>query len=268
MRIEAFEVRITSREPSYGIVDGVYKLHVIVDDAPENKPIFEKYIYTLPLQGEGTSNKPYLITCADDLIAIREAVADGNAFVGQYFQFEKDVTLPDGWQPIGCTKDGSDRIDSGSNLNAFSGIINGAGHTLTVPVGGLPLLGYVWGATVRDLNIYGTQIAGYGLVNNYHGVGLNGTAMRSRGYGTSKRTSFMIYRMTGLDVGLLAALVVLFLLAVFVGDKTANFTPVMDIAKIDGWNSLGLVAYAAFLLLPTALHIKEAIQWHISRSRI
>ena len=93
-------------------------------------------------------------------------------------------------------------------------------------------------------------------------------SMRSRGYGTSKRTSFMIYRMTGLDFGLLAALAVLFLLAVFVGDKTANFTPTMDIAKIDGWNSLGLVAYAAFLLLPTALHIKEAIQWHISRSRI
>ena len=93
-------------------------------------------------------------------------------------------------------------------------------------------------------------------------------SMRSRGYGTSKRTSCMIYRMTGLDFGLLAALTTLFLLAVFVGDKTANFTPVTDIAKIDGWNSLGLVAYAAFLLLPTALHIKEAIQWHISRSRI
>ena len=30
---------------------------------------------------------------------------------------------------------------------------------------------------------------------------------------------------------------------------TANFTPVMDIAPIDGWNSLGLVAYAAFLLI-------------------
>lgn len=93
-------------------------------------------------------------------------------------------------------------------------------------------------------------------------------SMRSRGYGTSKRTSFMIYRMTGLDVGLLAALTVLFACAVFVGDKTANFTPVMDIAKIDSWNSLGLLAYAAFLLLPTALHIKEAIQWRISRLRI
>lgn len=93
-------------------------------------------------------------------------------------------------------------------------------------------------------------------------------SMRSRGYGTSKRTSFMIYRMTWLDVGLLATLTVLLLVAVFAGDKTASFTPVMDIAKIDGWNSLGLLAYAAFLLLPTVLHIKEAIQWHISRSKI
>ena len=131
----------------------------------------------LPLDGEGTSGKPYLITSADDLIAIREAVADGNAFVGQHFEFEKDVTLPDDWQPIGCTKDGSDLIDEGNNLNAFSGIIDGAGHTLTIPAGGLPLLGYVWRTTVRNLNIYGTQIAGYGLVNNYHGVGMDGTAI-------------------------------------------------------------------------------------------
>ena len=131
----------------------------------------------LPLDGEGTSDKPYLITSADDLIALREAVADGNAFVGKYFQFAKDVTLPNDWKPIGCTKDGSDRIEGGANLNAFSGIINGADHTLTIPDGGLPLLGYVWGATVRDLNIYGTQVAGYGLVNNYHGVGMDGTAI-------------------------------------------------------------------------------------------
>ena len=93
-------------------------------------------------------------------------------------------------------------------------------------------------------------------------------SMRSRGYGTSKRTSFMIYRMTGLDVGLLAALAVLFLLAVLVGDKTASFTPNLSIASVSGWNGLGLLAYALFLLLPTALHIKEAIQWHISRSKI
>lgn len=93
-------------------------------------------------------------------------------------------------------------------------------------------------------------------------------SMRSRGYGTAKRTSFMIYRMTGLDLGLLATMAALFGIAVFIGDKSAAFTPILSIAPIGGWNLLGLLAYGMFLLLPTALHIKEAIQWHISRSRI
>ena len=93
-------------------------------------------------------------------------------------------------------------------------------------------------------------------------------SMRSRGYGTGKRSSFMIYTMTSLDWGLLAAFSVLLGLVAFVGDKTATFTPELFIARIGGWNSLGLAAYGVFLLLPTVLHIKEAIQWHISRSRI
>ena len=93
-------------------------------------------------------------------------------------------------------------------------------------------------------------------------------SMRSRGYGTGKRSSFMIYTMTSLDWGLLAAFSVLLGLVVFVGDKTATFTPELSVAQIGGWNSLGLAAYGVFLLLPTVLHIKEAIQWHISRSRI
>ena len=42
-----FEIRVTSRESSYNIAEGVYKLHVIVDDAPENVPVFEKFVYTL-----------------------------------------------------------------------------------------------------------------------------------------------------------------------------------------------------------------------------
>ena len=93
-------------------------------------------------------------------------------------------------------------------------------------------------------------------------------SMRSRGYGTSKRTSFMIYSMTGSDWGLLIAMVALFGMAVFMGDKSASFTPILSIASIGGWNFLGLAAYGAFLLIPTALHTKEAIQWHISRSKI
>lgn len=93
-------------------------------------------------------------------------------------------------------------------------------------------------------------------------------SMRSRGYGTAKRSSFMIYRMTASDWALLALLAVLFGTAAFAGDKTATFTPVLSIASIGGWNILGLAAYAGFLLIPTVLYLKEAIVWHISRSRI
>ena len=96
---------------------------------------------------------------------------------------------------------------------------------------------------------------------------VTGDSMRARGYGSAKRTSFMIYRMTVADWWLLvvmAVLVTLTILAAVWGQMTATFTPKLQIAA----TSWGIVAYTAYLLIPTALSIKEAIQWHISRSRI
>ena len=96
---------------------------------------------------------------------------------------------------------------------------------------------------------------------------VTGDSMRARGYGSAKRTSFMIYRMTAADWWLLvvmAVLVTLTILAAVWGQMTATFTPKLQIAA----TSWGIVAYTAYLLIPTALSIKEAIQWHISRSRI
>ena len=96
---------------------------------------------------------------------------------------------------------------------------------------------------------------------------VTGDSMRARGYGSAKRTSFMIYRMTAADWWLLvvmSVLVTLTILAAVWGQMTATFTPKLQIAA----TSWGIVAYTAYLLIPTALSIKEAIQWHISRSRI
>lgn len=124
------------------------------------------------------------------------------------------------------------------------------------------------GDTTREKLEDGMSILGALTSWALEGSVVTADSMRSRGYGTAKRTSFMIYRMTGLDLGLLAAMAALFGIAVFIGDKSAAFTPILSIAPIGGWNLLGLLAYGMFLLLPTALHIKEAIQWHISRSKI
>ena len=96
---------------------------------------------------------------------------------------------------------------------------------------------------------------------------VTGDSMRARGYGTAKRTSFMIYRMKAFDwllVMVMTALLALTITAFCLGQAAAEFVPQIYLAP----TSWGLASYSCYLLIPTALHIKEAIQWHISRSRI
>lgn len=89
-------------------------------------------------------------------------------------------------------------------------------------------------------------------------------SMRSRGYGAAKRTSFQIYRMTPRDWGLLILTVLLAGAVLCIGDKTAEFTPALSVAPL----SWGFAAYCAYLLIPTAMHGKETLQWRIFRSKI
>ena len=139
---------------------------VIVTDAP------------LPWEGKGTESSPYLINTASDIEDLRDKVnKEGFSFDDTYFQLAEDISLPDGWKPIGATKNGRVDLQGGENLNAFSGTLDGNNHTVTIPEGGLPLFGYVRNTRIRNLNIYGTKIAGYGLINNFEGVGLSGTAV-------------------------------------------------------------------------------------------
>ena len=129
------------------------------------------------LEGNGTQEDPYLIKTAEDYQTVADLVAQRASFLGKYLRQENDITLPEGWKPIGVTKDGSNNIQNGKNLLPFSGYLDGNNKTVTIPEGGLPLLGYVKEAEVHNLNIYGTKIAGYGLVNNFEGVGLSGSAI-------------------------------------------------------------------------------------------
>lgn len=100
---------------------------------------------------------------------------------------------------------------------------------------------------------------------------VTGDSMRSRGYGSAKRTSFMIYRMTGIDSSLLVTQCVLILAVLataLTGGTTATYTPDFFIAPVSGMHIWGFAAYCAYLSIPTVLHIKEACAWHISRSKI
>lgn len=126
------------------------------------------------LKGSGSESDPYQISTVEELQYLQQWVnVDGRSFEGMNFKLMNDLTLPQDWTPIGCTKDGNINLQVGRNLNAFSGTLDGDGHTLTVAKGGLPLFGYVRGTKIKNLNIYGEEIAGYGLVNHFTGVGMS-----------------------------------------------------------------------------------------------
>ena len=121
-------------------------------------------------EGSGSESDPYLIQSADDLVELRELVNARQFCIGLHFKMTKDVTLPVDWEPIGRDAN-ADEV--GKNLPykgicAFRGLFDGGGHTLTVPEGGKPLFNYVGEATIKNLNIYGKKIDGYGLVNSYY----------------------------------------------------------------------------------------------------
>lgn len=89
-------------------------------------------------------------------------------------------------------------------------------------------------------------------------------SMRARGYGSHKRTSFQIYRLTARDILLLLAMLVLAGAVLLLGGMGASYTPEYAADPV-GW---GLAAYGAFLLIPMILHGKEALVWHISISKM
>ncbi len=118
--------------------------------------------------GTGTEADPFLIGGIDDLSLLQSLVnTQGLSFKGMYFKLTTSLTLPSDWVPLGSLKPGQTSTGNGTNIWPFSGTLDGSNYTVTVPEDGLPLLGYVRRATVKNLNIYGEKIAGYGLVNNY-----------------------------------------------------------------------------------------------------
>lgn len=119
--------------------------------------------------GSGAEKDPYIFSTGAQLAALQNLVAngDGKPFRNTYFKFANDIELPQDWKPLGSLKEGAALPDRGVNINAFSGIIDGDGHKIIIPKGGLPLIGYARDAVVKNLNIYGEEINGYGLLNNY-----------------------------------------------------------------------------------------------------
>lgn len=122
----------------------------------------------MPWEGKGTSDSPYQIQNFDDLTALRDKVNNDNfSFAGISFVMTADIDLPADWTPIGTLEPGQSTTGLGKYIRPFSGIFDGKGHTLTMANGGKPLFNYVRNAVIENLKLAGTNINGYGLIDNY-----------------------------------------------------------------------------------------------------
>ena len=97
-------------------------------------------------------------------------------------------------------------------------------------------------------------------------------SMRSRGYGSGRRTNFAIYRFGKRDIFLVVFMSVLIagvMICTSFGGTKVSYTPVVEIAGLDNTYTIaGTIAYFIFLAIPTVLNITEEITWRILRSRI
>lgn len=103
-----------------------------------------------------------------------------------------------------------------------------------------------------------------------HGM-VTADSMRSRGWQAKGRTSFALYRVGARDVaaGIAVAVFALCVVACFAsGAAHVEFIPSLVFPQLSSWLVAGLLAYAALLLLPTLVTVKEAVLWRITLSRI
>ena len=136
---------------------------------------YTSYKDIIALKGAGSEEDPYKISSIDDLKQIKTLVENGYSLQGLHFALQNDIELPSDWKPIGCLKKESSKEDpeeQGKNVYPFSGIFDGKDasnkvHKVTVAKDCKSLFNYVRDAEIRNLEIYGEQIDGYGLVDKY-----------------------------------------------------------------------------------------------------
>ncbi len=95
-------------------------------------------------------------------------------------------------------------------------------------------------------------------------------SMKSRGYGSGKRTNYSIYKFRASDLLVLVLMTLLSIIVAFCsikGGTSASFVPTL-IFETNTYTFVGAAAYALLLLIPSLINLKEVIMWQILKSKI
>lgn len=103
------------------------------------------------------------------------------------------------------------------------------------------------------------------------GAVITADSMKSRGYGSGRRTSFSIYSFTRRDKVLviyMAICIGLIIVGVLMGGTETIYLPKLTAPISSMGTIIGLVGYGAFLAVPVVIHFSEEIIWRILKSKI
>lgn len=96
-------------------------------------------------------------------------------------------------------------------------------------------------------------------------------SMKSRGYGSGRRSSFTIYRLEARDwlvFYLMLSCIAFVIFSMLNGAMKVTYIPTLDIPKVNRYTIIGIIGYSIFLFIPSIIHIWEETTWHILRSKI
>ena len=166
---------ITSAQPREGYEKGEYYIYCKVTASAKelasastiSGPLHLTYsdIVLEGFKGSGTKADPYQISSEADLAHLRDIVFNGQWCSGVQFKLMNNIELSADWTPIGDKNSALYNETTGRDIQAFSGVLNGNGKKITVATGGYPLFNYVSDAVIENLDIYGEQINGNGLID-------------------------------------------------------------------------------------------------------
>lgn len=94
-------------------------------------------------------------------------------------------------------------------------------------------------------------------------------SMKSRGYGSGDRSYFSVYRLCardGIALGAMLAGLAVTAAGAAGGGAAISYYPALTLPA-GGYTAVGAAGYAAFLLIPSAIHLWEDIKWRTLRSK-
>lgn len=125
--------------------------------------------------------------------------------------------------------------------------------------------------SLRNRIVAGTTLLSALTTWALEGSIITADSMRSRGYGSGRKTTFAKYKITGRDVVFLFIMLCLLaggLTASLTGATYMEYYPTFHVPDITGLGVFECVCYVLYFTLPTIITIGERISWSISQSRI